>query len=226
MSSQVDKTIDRLQAEVVDLRKEVEGLTAIFELGYTRCEEASALWRAEDPETRALVQPDLGNLIQWLTERGNRPTSRPVLQDWVCELPLRHQGVLCAAVRGCDDSVKPRYSGDSGVERHLATYLRYTFMVPADEREVVVAGAFMREDPPHRESWKPSELGHFPLHYVVHLMHGFQVVAYHHPNVTVRGWCYEIYYRMVESLHLVVESKEQMDERLTIDRFEAGTIVS
>lgn len=146
---------------------------------------------------------------------------RSVLQDWVMELPLRHQGVLCSAVRGCDTATKP-----GGIERHLVPYLRRTFLNPADEREVSVPGAFMRSDPPDHKTWKPSELGHFPQHYYAHLMHAFQIVGAHHPDSQTRNQCQVIYQRMTWNLHLETESIERMDERLTEDRFLTGTVVS
>jgi hypothetical protein len=146
---------------------------------------------------------------------------RSVLQDWVMELPLRHQGVLCSTLRGCDTATKP-----GGIERHLTAYLRWTFLNPADEREIDVPGAFMRSDAPEHGSWKPSEMGHFPQHYYAHLMHGFQIVGIHHPDHQTADECRTIYERMVWNLHLETEPAERMTERLTEDRFAAGTVVS
>lgn len=174
MSTSTDKLIDRLSAENLELRRQVDALT-----------------------------------------------DGSVLQPWVMGLPKRHQGVLCAATRGCDTAPKP-----GGIERHLTAYLRWTFMVPADERELEVPGAFMRTDPPDHDSWKPSELGHFPLHYVTHLMHAFQVVGACHPRSEIGVPCWEIYLRFVEGLHLQYETEKDMHNRLTIDRFIAGTVVS
>lgn len=63
------------------LLREVAELRAIFDLGYRRSEEATALWRAEDPEARAGVHPDLGALLAWLMDRaapnGHRPEIQP-----------------------------------------------------------------------------------------------------------------------------------------------------
>ena len=189
----------------------------MFALQFDRASEATALWREEDPKARALVLPDFGDLLVWLMNRGGRP----VLQPWVCKLPLRHQGVLCSAVRGCDEATKP-----GGVERHLCAYLRFTFMVPADPRELDVPGAFMRTDPPQDDEWKASALGHFPLHFVTHLMHAYQVVGAHHPDYVTRVACMGIYKKMVHSLHLMPEGSSAMDVRLTEDRFISGTVVS
>jgi hypothetical protein len=147
-----------------------------------------------------------------------------VLQDWVMELPLREQGVMISAVRGCDISPKPIEPGTGGVERHLAAYLRYLILNAADPREIDVPGAFMRSDPPI--DFRASELGHLPVHYYSHLMHAFQVVSDRHPEFPVRLRCLDIYATMVNGLHLEPEGSATMRNRLSEDRFTAGTVVS
>lgn len=43
-------------------------LRQLFALQQTRMEAATARWRAEDPEGRALILPDLGALLRWLMD--------------------------------------------------------------------------------------------------------------------------------------------------------------
>ena len=74
-----------------------------------------------------------------------------VLQDWVMKLPLREQGTLMTAVRGCDS--EPKQWTERGVAyspgRRLTAFIRWAFMVPADIREVdSQEGAFMMSTPP------------------------------------------------------------------------------
>jgi hypothetical protein len=156
-----------------------------------------------------------------------------VLQRWVMSLPLRHQGVLLAAVRSCDTAAKPGpaelvLDGDEieTPERLLVAYMRYCILNPADPREVDYPGAFMRPDPPDENSWKPSQFGHYPQHWYAHIMHAFQIIGYYHPQHRNRiaGWT--IYERFVHNLHLNTEDRTQMDRRLTEDRIETGTVVS
>jgi hypothetical protein len=59
-------------AEVARLRTEVAELRAIFDLGWSRTQEATRLWQAEAPEERALVWPDLGHLIEWMIQRHDK----------------------------------------------------------------------------------------------------------------------------------------------------------
>ena len=156
-----------------------------------------------------------------------------LLQDWVMNLPLREQGKLMTSMRCCDVAPKQpicideRYgcsTGESSAERHLHAFLRFCCINAADSREIVIPGAWFQSEPP--KDWKPSQFGHYPLHWYSHLMHCFEVVGYRHPNVRLRHMAYGIYLRMVSALHLNVETFEEMVERLAEDRIENGTVVS
>lgn len=143
------------------------------------------------------------------------------------ELPLREQGTLLTCVRGCD--LEPKSWTSTGVAyspgRRLTAFVRWCFMVPADEREVnSQEGAFMMISPP--DPFKPSEFGHLPEHWYAHIMHALEVIGYRHPLDDIRPIAHRMYLKMVHNLHLQPESKEQMIERLSEDRFMSGTIVS
>ncbi len=104
---------------------------------------------------------------------------KSVLQDWVMELPLRFQGTLLTAVRGCDD--EPKQWSRSGVAyspgRRITAYIRYCFMNPADAREVDrEEGAFFMSTPP--SPFKSSEFGHLPQHWYSHIMHALEIIGY------------------------------------------------
>lgn len=152
---------------------------------------------------------------------------RSVLQDWVMELPLRFQGTLLTAVRGCDD--EPKSWSSTGVAysagRRITAFIRYCFMNPADPREVDrQEGAFFMSTPP--EPFKPSEFGHLPQHWYSHVMHALEVIGYHHPDPVLRSQSFEMYCEMAHSFHLNIETAVQQWERLTEDRITKGTVVS
>lgn len=152
---------------------------------------------------------------------------KSVLQDWAMELPLRFQGTLLTAVRGCDD--EPKQWSRTGVAyspgRRLTSYIRWCFMNPADPREVdFEEGAFFRSEPP--APFKPSEFGHLPQHWYGHAMHALEIVGYHHPEEGVRSEAFNLYCKMVHNFHLNIETKEQQWTRLTEDRIQSGVIVS
>jgi hypothetical protein len=144
-----------------------------------------------------------------------------VLQDWVMELPLREQGVLLTCIRGCD--LTPKLPLDS-TERQLVGFLRYCIMNPADLREVDIKGAFFQSSPPVH--WKPSELGHYPLHWFIHVMHAYEVIAYRNKVPQIVTYATYVYEKMARSLHLNLETREQMVVRLSEDRIELGEVVS
>jgi len=55
-----------------DQAAELAELRALFQLQWTRSREADARWRAEDPEARANVWPDLGVLLKWLMDDADQ----------------------------------------------------------------------------------------------------------------------------------------------------------
>jgi len=150
-----------------------------------------------------------------------------VLQDWAEELPLRFQGTLLTAVRGCD--FEPKTWTRTGVAyspgRRLASFIRYCFMNPADPREVdAEEGAFFMSSAP--EKFKPSEFGHLPQHWYSHAMHALEIVGYYHPDPAIAAMAANLYIKMVKNMHLNVETKEQQWTRLTEDRIAKGEVVS
>ena len=144
--------------------------------------------------------------------KAARQTSS-ILRNWAMLLPIRHQGVLIAAVRGCDNC--PRENSAKPIVRAL----RYAFLVPADERELDYPSAFMQKTFTKVEAKGfLSYWDHYPIHFILHLMHAVQVVGYKHPDLEVRHEFISLYRAMVEKLHVVPESDFQMDQRLTEDR--------
>jgi len=147
---------------------------------------------------------------------------KSVLRDWVMELPLREQGTLIVALRGCD--VAPKFPLDSP-ERRLTAAVRYAVCNPADEREVdSQPGAFMTRVVPL--DVKLSMFEHYPQHWVGHIIHACEVLGYRHPNPLVREAWFTLYAGFCKSLHLPSESKETMIERLSEDRIAQGTVVT
>lgn len=150
-----------------------------------------------------------------------------VIQEWAEKLPLRFQGTLLTAVRGCDFEAKLRTK--TGVAyspgRRLTAFIRWSFMNPADSREIDrEEGAFFMSRPP--SPFRPSEFGHLPQHWYSHAMHALEIVGYYHPNRTTREEAFSLYLKMVKNLHLNIETKEQQLLRLTEDRIANDSVVS
>lgn len=148
---------------------------------------------------------------------------RSVLQDWVMELPIRAQGTLMTATRGCD--IAHKNPKESSVDRELHAFLRFCMFHPADAREIDTFNGWFRSQPP-ASGWKPSLFGHYPEHWYSHVMHAYEVVGYLHPDPKIAGMAFTVYAKFVKNLHLNLETKEQMLERLTEDRIANDTVVS
>lgn len=143
-----------------------------------------------------------------------------VLRRWTTVLPLRHQGVLMTAIRGCDGAPKEDSS------KTLSRMIRRAILNPADQRETLNGGGFF--------GFKPEKLvedviaflhslDQYPLHYVMHMCHASEVIGYKHPEKEFRDFFAVVYQMMVYTFHLMPESEAQMDHRLTLDRVAAGT---
>lgn len=160
--------------------------------------------------------------------RNGALNTNSVLQDWVMDLPLREQGTLLTAVRGCDLAPKEWDETGSYVretpERRLTAFIRFAFMKPADPREVDIPGAFFQSSPP--KTLKVSALGHYPLHWYSHVMHALEVIGYRHPIDPVRQAALGCYLQLVKNLHLRHECYEDFYTRLSEDRIESGAVVS
>jgi hypothetical protein len=143
-----------------------------------------------------------------------------VLRQWTTVLPLRHQGVLTTAIRGCDGAPKEDPS------KSLSRMIRRAILNPADERETLNGGGFF--------GFKADKLvddviaflhslDQYPLHYVMHMCHASEVIGYKHPSEEFREFFAVVYRMMVYTFHLEPESESRMDHRLTLDRVAAGT---
>lgn len=148
------------------------------------------------------------------------------------ELPLREQGTLLTAVRGCD--VAAKYNEEGGVvdtpERRLTGWIRWSFMNPADPREVDIPGAFFQSVPPgwryEGDRFIASAFGHYPLHWVSHVMHALKVISVRHPNPETCARAETMYLDLVTMLHLNPERDIEMIQRLSRERYGTDEVVS
>lgn len=66
-----DRDVD-IAFQTADVDDELRNMRHLFDMQQRRMHAATARWRAEDPETRALIMPDLGDLLQWLMDDADR----------------------------------------------------------------------------------------------------------------------------------------------------------
>jgi hypothetical protein len=143
-----------------------------------------------------------------------------ILQPWVENLGLRHQGVLVSAIRGCD--IAPRHDPSKMIQRLLrgavlephcgrtGKPMTYIMTEPDSTKWWEIVDPFLR-------SWD-----HYPNHYVMHFIHATEIIGYHGPvdePVFAIRWAM-FYKKACHALHVNPETSQQLDERL--DREEAA----
>jgi hypothetical protein len=142
---------------------------------------------------------------------------KSVLQDWVMELGLRHQGVMLCAVRGCDTAPKDDPS------KMLTRCLRYA-VLNCHCGDAAKAVSFIelvsKEELRARMIAFLKNCDHYPQHYVSHLMHAAEVVGYKRPS---EAWLW-FYQKLCKGLHVSPETEPQLDARLTADETTFGKL--
>lgn len=139
-----------------------------------------------------------------------------ILQDWVQELGLRHQGVLLGAVRGCDTAPK----GDPS--KHFVRMLR-GMILNAHCGDPKKAQTYI-DDPFGDYDWLRTRfddfrknLDHYPHHYVMHVIHAIEIIGYKYPDEIVGAIWLTMYFRLCRGLHVPPEGEEELDARLNAD---------
>lgn len=136
---------------------------------------------------------------------------KSILQNWVMNIGLRQQGTLLSGIRGCDTVPKNHVTkllvrglradclnAFCGDPRKASTYIK-----PLSREEMVdMLPAFLDSQ---------DEL---PAHYVSHLIHAIEVLAFHHPYMDRRGIWNQYYLRLCKRWHMHPEEPEDMAKRL------------
>lgn len=161
---------------------------------------------------------------------------KSVIQEWVCALPMMQQTVLLTAIRGPDGL--PKY----GPVKMLLRWYRRCLLLSAMDGAVLSTpyhkggGSFTgpsliggsedweRTEVDHGEIWWSEmdlligsylrELDALPHHFQMHFLHAVEIMGYKHPVPNTRSWWRGMYARLVNDMHLAVETEEQLDRRL------------
>lgn len=141
------------------------------------------------------------------------PTS--ILQDWVTALPIRYQGCLLGAIRGCDTLVKRHPA------KTITRILRGHVLNPAcgDPRKATSFIEWCEDEHEFDEAVTAfhNESDAMPHHFVMHLIHAAQILGYRHPTAELRALWLLFYIRAVRKMHLAIENEHQLELRLTAD---------
>jgi hypothetical protein len=136
-----------------------------------------------------------------------------ILQPWVADLGLRHQGCLLASVRGCDTA--PKEDASKAIQRVFrgailiphcgdATKAKSFIQVVPDDQLIDLMTAFAKNH------------DNYPHHYVMHIVHAAEIIGYKQPKAQGLFWR-DFYHRMCKALHVTPETEAEMDGRLSPD---------
>ena len=132
-----------------------------------------------------------------------------VLKEWVTHLGLRHQGVLMACVRGCDNV--PKEDPAKALTRCLRGVLLNSFAPRPSSFIEHVDDVELRD----RMVSVLKNHDHFPVHFIMHLMHGAEIIGYKWPDPAAVFWRW-FYEKLAQCFHLNVETETQLDARLGV----------
>jgi hypothetical protein len=139
---------------------------------------------------------------------------KSVLQDWVMNLGLRHQGTILTAIRGCDTA--PKNDPSKMLVRCFRDVVLNPFVGDAAKAATFIERVSHEELLGRMYAYRKN-LDHYPHHYVTHLMHAVEIVGYKHPDNATRNSWRSFYRALCHSLHINYETEEQLDARLNAD---------
>lgn len=151
-----------------------------------------------------------------------------VTQEWTHKLTCMQQTVLLTAIRGPDGVAKYH-----PVKYLLRWYRRCVllgaldhnvFENPYDPRGGSFTGPSYGGGTNLAHDWEPEmskvvdgyvrSLDELPHHFQLHFLHAAEIVGYKHPDAKIRAWWNSVYKFLVDDMHLMPESEEQLDYRL------------
>lgn len=154
--------------------------------------------------------------------------NKTALQSWVSDLSIMQQSVVLSAIRG-PDGVRKYHPCKS-----IIRWFRRCILISAFEGKTLInpyeigggsfTGPSVKLTDVQDDEWEDAikePLNDFiiardelPFHYTTHFMHAAQILGYKHPDKRIAEWWNMVYVRMVNSLHLSIETEEDMDSRL------------
>lgn len=150
-----------------------------------------------------------------------------VLQSWVEKLPMMQQTVLLTAIRGPDNT--PKYTA---TKKLLRFYRRCVLLSALDCKEINNpyddnGGSFTGPsiEKPVNGDWHTvmhdevvsgylREIDAVPHHFQMHFLHAAEIVGYKHRLYPIRHFWLSVYVRLVDDMHLHMETETELDERL------------
>lgn len=142
-----------------------------------------------------------------------------VQPEWARRLPIQQQSVLFLAARGADGI--PKFHPTKRVQR---AYRASVFMAARYGRMLTIedeGDSFMSlEDFEDNKAWVSACTSFFdnvdslPHHFLLHLIHGAEILGYKHPDPMFRSYWMHFYDTACHHFHMNMETEAEMDARL------------
>lgn len=129
--------------------------------------------------------------------------------------------MILAAQRGCDGV------GKQDVTKPIMRAIRAVTLVPYDARELFEPKGYMYFEPNsfnEAVAVVSKSMDEYPLHFILHMIHGLEVIGYKHPDHDVRLHFINAYRKLVRKFHMMPESEHDLDARLTEDRIKDNSV--
>lgn len=160
------------------------------------------------------------------------PMAKPVTQLWVNRLTFMMQSTILGAIRGPDG--RPKYDPP----KMLLRWFRRCILIsaldgvvltdPYDQRGGSFTGPSLNGPVDGDSIWTIEMKDHVtayiknldavPSHFSNHFRDAIEILGYKHPSPAIRAFWLDVYVRLVEDLHLLPETEEELDKRLGDNR--------
>lgn len=134
-----------------------------------------------------------------------------VMQPWTFNLGLRHQGILLAAVRGCD--LIPKGHVSKSIVRALRSDILNSFCVDPKKAASFIE-VFSYQQFIDLTKKFLYDLDPYPVHYLLHLTHAAEILGYKHPTLEISDRWRIFYFGVVRKFHMKPETEADLDKRL------------
>jgi len=143
--------------------------------------------------------------------------TQSVLKSWTLDLGLRHQGVLLSAIRGCDTS--PRHDKSKVFQRVYRSEILNSHTGDAAKSKSFIMGADVPTTRKYAEEFL-EDCDHYPLHYMMHMVHAAEILGYYHPDHERRDLWHSFYLQCRKKFHLSPETITDLNKRLNAEEEE------
>lgn len=152
------------------------------------------------PTHLAIIKTELSTM--WDTLNNNL-----VVQPWFINLTFKQQTVILSALRGCDGKCK------EDISKKITRFYRSIILKNADNTSSFMTTQDIITFKNDFDNLL-SDVDSYPIHFIFHLTHGIEIIGYHHPEDNIRQLFHELYCKTCKALHVNIESKKELDERL------------